>query len=271
MEDKVVLITGAKGGLGSFVTETFLRASATVIGTSRSISQADFKNERFTAIPADIIQPAATNDLVQQVIQRFGRIDALVHAMGAFAAAPIHAAEDATWNNMCDVNLTSAFHIFRAVLPHMREAGHGRIVAVSSIAALQPAAGIGPYVTSKVALNVLVQTVALENHDRNISANAVLPGTMDTPANRKAMPDADPKTWINPQEVADLNSVPRQREFRTNYRRSHSCVPTQWLKPLQTRWLFTRTPRARPSSPSLISIRRHRTHRAVNVSQITPN
>jgi len=204
MENKIVLITGAKGGLGSFVTEAFLAASATVVGTSRSISQADFKNDRFSAIPANIIQPADANDLVQQVIQRFGRIDALVHVMGGFAAAPIHATDDATWNNMRDVNLTSAFNIFRAVLPHMRAAGRGRIVAVSSIAALQPAAGIGPYVTFKVALNALVQTVAIENRDRNITANAVLPGTMDTPANRKAMPNADPKTWINPQDVADL-------------------------------------------------------------------
>jgi NAD(P)-dependent dehydrogenase (short-subunit alcohol dehydrogenase family) len=204
MENKIVLITGAKGGLGSFVTEAFLAASATVVGTSRSISQADFKNDRFNAIPANIIQPPAANDLVQQVIQRFGRIDALVHVMGGFAAAPIHATDDATWTNMRDVNLTSAFNIFRAVLPHMRAAGRGRIVAVSSIAALQPAAGIGPYVTFKVALNALVQTVAIENRDRNITANAVLPGTMDTPANRTAMPNADPKTWINPQDVADL-------------------------------------------------------------------
>ena len=204
MEKKVVLITGAKGGLGSFVTKAFLAVSATVVGTSRSINQSDFKNDRFNAIPADIIQPAAADDLVRQVIQRFGRIDALVHVMGSFAASPIHATDDETWNNMRDLNLTSAFNMFRAVLPHMREAGSGRIVAVSSIAALQPAAGIGPYVTFKVALNALVQTVAIENRDRNITANAVLPGTMDTPANRKAMPDADPKTWINPQDVADL-------------------------------------------------------------------
>ena len=204
MENKVVLITGAKGGLGSFVTKAFLAVSATVVGTSRSINQSDFKNDRFNAIPADIIQPAAADDLVRQVIQRFGRIDALVHVMGSFAASPIHATDDATWNNMRDLNLASAFNMFRAVLPHMREAGSGRIVAVSSIAALQPAAGIGPYVTFKVALNALVQTVAIENRDRNITANAVLPGTMDTPANRKAMPDADPKTWINPQDVADL-------------------------------------------------------------------
>jgi len=204
MEKKVVLITGAKGGLGSFVTKAFLAVSATVVGTSRSINQSDFKNDRFNAIPADIIQPAAADDLVRQVIQRFGRIDALVHVMGSFAASPIHATDDATWNNMRDLNLASAFNMFRAVLPHMREAGSGRIVAVSSIAALQPAAGIGPYVAFKVALNTLVQTVAIENRDRNITANAVLPGTMDTPANRKAMPDADPKTWINPQDVADL-------------------------------------------------------------------
>ena len=204
MQNKVVLITGANGALGNFVTQTFLSSSATVIGTSRGITQNDFQNDRFTAIPADIIHPAAATDLVQQVIQRFGRIDVLVHAMGAFAASAIHTADNDTWNNMRDVNLTAAFNIFRSVLPHMREAGRGRIVAVSSIAALQPAAGIGPYVAFKVALNTLVQTVALENRDRNITANAVLPGTMDTPANRKAMPNADPKTWINPQDVANL-------------------------------------------------------------------
>ncbi|HEY1263333.1 MAG TPA: SDR family NAD(P)-dependent oxidoreductase, partial [Terriglobales bacterium] len=101
-------------------------------------------------------------------------------------------------------NLTSAFYACRAVLPHMRKAGFGRIVAVGSLAANQPHAGIGAYVTFKSALVMLIRTVALENADRNITANVILPGTMDTAANRADMPSADFSSWLQPADAASL-------------------------------------------------------------------
>src|ERR1051325_2736465 len=178
MQDKVVLITGAKGGLGTFVTQRFLATGATVIGVSRSIKQSDFPGEHFTSMSADITQASAAQELVANVLQRFGRIDALVHVMGGFAAAPVHETDDATWTSMRDLNLTSTFLALRSVLPQMRKAGFGRIVIVGSLAAVEPHAALGAYTAFKNAAASLVQIVAVENRNRGITANVVLPGTM---------------------------------------------------------------------------------------------
>jgi 3-oxoacyl-[acyl-carrier protein] reductase len=204
MEGRIVLITGAKGGLGSFVTKRFLAAGANVVGTSRSIQQTDFTNPRFTAIALDFSDAAAVKNLVDQVISRFGKIDVLAHVLGGFAAGTVAETDDKTWNMMTDLNLTSAFYVLRAVLPHMRKTKYGRIVAVGSAAATEPHAGLGAYVMSKTAMATLVQTVALENADANITANVVLPGTMDTPTNRANMPTADFSKWVQPNDVASL-------------------------------------------------------------------
>lgn len=204
MEGRVVLVTGAKGGLGAFVTERFLAGGATVIGTSRSITQSDFTNPRFTAMAVDFSDATAVQAMVDQMISRFGKIDVLAHIMGGFAAGAIGETDERTWTQMLDLNLISAFHALRAVIPPMRKAKYGRIVAVGSLAATEPHAGLGAYVVSKTALTTLVQTVALENADANITANVVLPGTMDTPANRASMPTADFSKWLKPDDVARL-------------------------------------------------------------------
>jgi NAD(P)-dependent dehydrogenase (short-subunit alcohol dehydrogenase family) len=98
----------------------------------------------------------------------------------------------------------AAFYMIRAVLPDMLAQGAGRILAIGSRAAVEPSPMVGAYSASKAALVSLVRTVALENKDRGITANIVLPGTMDTPANRTAMPKADPSKWVRPAQVAAM-------------------------------------------------------------------
>ena len=105
---------------------------------------------------------------------------------------------------MFDMNLNSAFHILRAVIPHMRKARSGRIIAIGSRAAEDPGRDVGAYSASKAALVSLMRTVALENKDAGITANVILPGTMDTPANRKDMPGADISKWVQPASIASL-------------------------------------------------------------------
>ncbi len=205
MNNKVVLITGAKGGLGSVVTQRFLATGATVVGTSRSISQADFPEANFVALPVDFTKAGAAGKAVESVVSRFGRLDALVHLLGGFAGGQTVAeTDDVTWEQMCDLNLTSAFYVLRAAIPHLRKSGRGRIIAIGSLTAGEPHAGLGAYVTFKAALATLVRTVALENKDAGLTANVVLPGTMDTPTNRKSMPGADFSKWVRPVDVADL-------------------------------------------------------------------
>jgi NAD(P)-dependent dehydrogenase (short-subunit alcohol dehydrogenase family) len=102
------------------------------------------------------------------------------------------------------MNLNSAFHMLRAVIPHMRKSGAGRIIAIGTRAAEDPGPSVGAYSASKAALVSLMRTVALENKDRGITANVILPGTMDTADNRKAMPGADTSQWVQPASVASL-------------------------------------------------------------------
>ena len=205
LDGKTALITGAKGGLGTYVTETFLAAGANVAGVSRSIQQTDFPHPRFFAVPAELSSLNAAQTVVKELAGRFPRIDILVHLVGGFAGGTsVAGTDDATFERMLDLNLRSAFHIFRAVIPVMRESGSGRIVAIGSRAAVEPQPSIGAYSASKSALVSLVRSVALENKDTGITANVILPGTMDTPANRAADPAADFAKWIDPQQVANL-------------------------------------------------------------------
>ena len=205
MKGKVVLITGANGGLGVHVTQAFLDAGATVIGTSRDIQQSTFVSPGFTAMPADISTREGVADLVDQTIARFNRIDVVAHTVGGFAGGQsIADTDDATFQRMFDLNLNSAFYLLRAALPAMRKTGDGRIIAIGSRAAVDPGPGVGAYSASKAALVSLIRTVAAENKDAGITANVILPGTMDTPANRKMMPNADVRKWVQPANVATL-------------------------------------------------------------------
>ncbi len=205
LADRIVIVTGAKGGLGAHVTRAFLGAGAWVAGSSRTIHDSEFDHPRFMGIPADLTQTGDAGRLADTVIQRFGKIDALVHVAGGFAGgSPLHETDDATWDGMMDLNLRAAFHILRAVIPPMRKERRGRIVAIGSRAAVEPAANIGAYSASKAALVSLVRTAALENRDLGITANAILPGTIDTEANRKSDPNADRSRWVSPERLAEL-------------------------------------------------------------------
>ncbi|MGA2417181.1 MAG: SDR family NAD(P)-dependent oxidoreductase [Candidatus Sulfotelmatobacter sp.] len=205
MQGKVVLVTGANGGLGMHVTQAFLDAGATVIGTSRRIQQSDFNSPRFTAVPAEISSHEAAKVHVDQVVARFGRLDVLAHTVGGFAGGQsIADSDDETFQQMLDLNLNSVFHILRATIPALRQTGNGRIIAIGSRAALEPGTGIGAYSASKAAMVSLIRTVALENKDAGLTANVILPGTMDTPANRKSIPNADFSKWVRPSAVASL-------------------------------------------------------------------
>jgi NAD(P)-dependent dehydrogenase (short-subunit alcohol dehydrogenase family) len=205
LDDKTALITGAKGGLGTHVTQTFLAAGANVVGVSRSIQQTDFPDPRFSAVPGELSSREAAQAIANAVMGRFRRIDILVHLVGGFAGGtPVAETEDATFERMLDLNLRSAFHILRAVIPVMRASGSGRIVAIGSRAAVEPQPLIAAYSASKSALVTLMRSVAMENKDSGITANVILPGTMDTPANRAADPAADVTKWIDPQQVANL-------------------------------------------------------------------
>lgn len=202
---RVVLITGATGGLGAAVTQAFLDAGATVGAVSRSSGRAAPADPRVLPIAADVTTAGGARSAVDAVLARASRIDALIHLVGGFAGGqPVSETDEATWRQMMNVNLDAAFYMTRAVLPHMIEARRGRIVAAGSRTGVEPAAGLAAYGVSKAGLVALIRTIAAEVKHSGITANVVLPSVIDTPANRSSMPSADPSKWVKPDAIAKL-------------------------------------------------------------------
>jgi NAD(P)-dependent dehydrogenase (short-subunit alcohol dehydrogenase family) len=205
MAGKVALVTGANGGLGKSVTKALLDAGFSVVGLAPKIDVSDFDHPHFTALPTSLNSLDVAKKAVETVMAHFGKIDILAHLVGAFAGgSTVAETDDATFQRMFDANLNSAFHILRAVIPEMRKAKEGRIIVIGSRQAEEPGPKVGAYSASKAAVVSLVKTVALENKDLGITANVILPGTMDTPANRTAMPKADASQWVQTESVASL-------------------------------------------------------------------
>jgi NAD(P)-dependent dehydrogenase (short-subunit alcohol dehydrogenase family) len=203
----VVFISGASGALGSAVTEVFLARGATVAGVAPrwKPERAAAQGERFFTIDADLETTAGAESAVRATLSRAQRIDAVIHVAGGYVGGKtIAETDDATWDHMLNLNLRTAFNVFRAALPHLLEQKSGRLVAIGSRAAEQPVATLGAYGVSKAALSMLVRTIAAEVVGSGVTANIVLPSVIDTAANRVAMPKADFPRWVQPRAIAEL-------------------------------------------------------------------
>lgn len=205
LSGRAVLISGATGGLGEVATRQFLDAGAVVAGISRSWQGKNLPPGQFFAIEADLTSPSGADSAVQQAASHLGRIDVVLHLMGGFAGGkPVHQTDDATWHRMLDLNLNSAFYLARAAMPRLIESQSGRIIAVGSRAAVDAPARSSAYNVSKAAVLALIRTIAAEGRPHGVTANAVLPGTIDTEANRAAMPGSDFSKWVRPESIANL-------------------------------------------------------------------
>ncbi|HBY62212.1 MAG TPA: hypothetical protein DEH78_20520, partial [Solibacterales bacterium] len=178
---------------------------ASVAGVAPGISDADFPHPSFGGFSGDLKDGAAARDLLSHVVPRFGPVDVLVHLVGGFnGGTRVEETGEDVVERMFELNFRTAFHAASAVLPSMRERGFGRLLAIGARPAVEPRALLGAYAASKAALVSLWRTLAAENKDRGITANVILPGTIDTPANRRHMPDADPSGWVAPAHIAAL-------------------------------------------------------------------
>ncbi|MFZ5917931.1 MAG: SDR family NAD(P)-dependent oxidoreductase [Chloroflexota bacterium] len=210
MRDKMVWITGASGGLGEVTSRVFADAGARLALTARSPQKlADLKaalalpDDRLLLLPADVTDEASVAEQVREVIARLGRIDVLLHLAGGWRGGQT-VAETALddLDFLLALNLRSTFLACRAVLPHMMAQGWGRIVAVGARSAVQPQRRSGAYAASKAGLIALIETIAAETKGAGVTANVVLPSTIDTPANRQSMPQADFTKWAPPHAIA---------------------------------------------------------------------
>ena len=208
--DKVILITGATGGLGTPVTAILHAAGSRVVvsyGSAASLAKLEkhlqIKSGSLPAIQADVSKTASVEALVQEALRREGRIDALVNLVGGFAGGdPLIGTSEADWEKMQQLNLNAAFRLCKAVLPVMYRQKSGRLVMIAAQPGLRGTAGLSAYAASKAGLINLIQTVAAEGREHGVSANVLVPGIIDTPANRAAMPDADTSSWVKPEAMA---------------------------------------------------------------------
>ena len=212
LKGKVVLITGATGALGSAVTREFARSQAHLALTGRSsekltqlTTEIDVPEERIVTMAADITRQEEVDDLVEAVIARFDAVDALLNIAGGWSGGkPVAETPVEKWDHMLDLNLRAAFLLSKAVIPYMARAGWGRIVHISSKTAVKPRAKQAAYAIAKMGVITLTDVIAAEVKDSGITANVVLPSIIDTPDNRKYMPNADPDKWVPPRQIAAL-------------------------------------------------------------------
>lgn len=210
-EGKVAIVTGAAGNLGRAVCRALAAQGARVAMVDRDSQALEAARTGLppgsdtAAFPADLIKPDSVSDMVERVTSRFGRIDILANIAGGFTMGPpLHETEDRDWDFMFDLNARTVFNACRAVVPHLLAQGGGKIVNVSARAASQGKGHMAPYCASKAAVITLTESLAAEHRDNGINVNCILPGTLDTPQNRAAMPDQDHDRWVPPAALADV-------------------------------------------------------------------
>jgi NAD(P)-dependent dehydrogenase (short-subunit alcohol dehydrogenase family) len=201
---RTVMLTGAAGNLGRAVASAFAGAGDNLVLLDLKRGALQDSDQQFF-IAADLLDAQSVQAAVDQAVQRFKRVDVLCNIAGGFRmGSPVHQTSDKDWNFLFDVNARTVLHTSRAVVPVMLKAGGGKIVNIGAFAAQRGAAQMGAYVASKSAVIRLTETMAAELREKNINVNCVLPTLIDTPENRAAMPDADPRRWVAPQALAEV-------------------------------------------------------------------
>lgn len=211
---KTVLVTGATGGLGRVVVQRLLESGAAVAAVYRDeakyrelVERAGDTGAALAGFKADVTSEEEVRALVEAVLGRFGRVDALLNLVGTYrggveiAATPVD-----DWDFLMRTNLRSAFLCARAVLPAMARAGRGRIVSVAARPAVEAKgrAKSAAYAVSKAGIVVLTEAIAEETRRSGITANCIVPGTIDTPRNRSQIAGGDASRWADPQDVASV-------------------------------------------------------------------
>lgn len=200
MTERVIAVTGGHGVLGKAVVEAALAEGCKVAVIDHASGHA-VPDGVLELGGVDLTDPAAAPAAIDAILARFGRLDALLNIAGGFVWQTTDDAEPA-WEKMFRLNLTTALNASRAALPHLKAVAEGRIVNVGANAALKSAAGMGAYAASKAGVHRLTESLAEELKDTSVTVNAVLPSILDTPQNRKDMPDADPAKWVAPSDLA---------------------------------------------------------------------
>jgi NAD(P)-dependent dehydrogenase (short-subunit alcohol dehydrogenase family) len=203
MNGTVIVVTGALGALGRSVAEMALSRGARVAGIDHAQAQIPATDDRIELGGVDLADASQAKTAIDSVAAHFGRLDALVNIAGGFASEMVADGDDSVWQRLYAQNVLTALHTSRAAIPHLARSNAGRIVNIGAMGALQAGPGMGPYAASKAGVHRLTEALAAEWKGR-ITVNAVLPSTIDTPANRASMPKAQFDKWVTPSELAEI-------------------------------------------------------------------
>lgn len=209
---KVVMITGATGNLGKATAEVFHRLGAKTVLVDRLSERlerhfphlVDSVDHRLVG-NVDVANAESVGNVVEESLRRFGRIDVLVNTVGGFRGGNrVDQSDLADWDFLFDINLRTALTCSRAVIPHQIRQRSGSIVNIASRAALVGSGNYGAYSASKAAVLRLTESLSEELKEFGVNVNCVLPGTIDTPQNRAAMPNEDVTKWVSASAVAEV-------------------------------------------------------------------
>lgn len=207
--NQVVMITGAAGNLGEATARAFQAAGAKLALVDNRADRldklfADWAENVYFLPSVDITNADAVLAMAEKAREHYGRIDILVNVAGGFRMGPpLHETDPATWDLMMNLNAKSVLLTANAVVPGMVAQGSGRVVNVAARAS-SGKANMGPYIAAKSAVIRLTETMSAELRHQGINVNCILPGTIDTPQNRNAMPNADFDKWVPPAALADV-------------------------------------------------------------------
>lgn len=211
-EGRIAAVTGAAGNLGSAVAKAFLQSGAGVaLIDKRDLAVGEILPGREDSPRAyhfggvDLTVLEQVQNVASELRSSLGEVDILINIAGGYRAGdPVHTTDGSTWDHMMNLNARTVFNTAKAFLPGMLENGRGKIVNVAARPGLQASAGSGAYAASKSAVIRLTEAMAAENKAKGINVNCIIPGTIDTPQNREAMPDADTAKWVQPESLAGV-------------------------------------------------------------------
>jgi NAD(P)-dependent dehydrogenase (short-subunit alcohol dehydrogenase family) len=206
-----VIVTGAAGNLGRAVSARLAGEGVNLVCLDRTTEALDAlvqslppEAKVLTFAGADLSDPAVAQAMVEAAADCFGGIDGLVNTVGGFATGPVGGDILGQWDLMMGLNARVALVTSIAVLPVMQAARYGRIVHIAAAPGLKAGTNQAAYAASKAAVLRLTESIAAEHRVNRITANCILPGTIDTPQNRAAMPDAKVSEWVSPESIARL-------------------------------------------------------------------